>query len=166
MRGAVAVLLLLAGCAAQAPETFRDQDVPISSTSRFDAVSFSGDWHVVEAYPSRFFPSCTSQKFRFDLVPDGRFAGLCGEGAFLEAGVSVDPLGRLQIETSDLRSGPRKLWIFWLSEDLQTAAIGTPSGEMGWILNRSPDLRSDRLKAAREVLAFNGYKLSGLRALR
>jgi len=37
-----------------------------------------------------------------------------------------------------------------------------PSGRAGWILNRDPQIPSDRLAAAREILDFNGYDLSRL----
>jgi len=43
-----------------------------------------------------------------------------------------------------------------------TAVVGTPNGRAGWILNRTPEMRADRLEAARQVLAFNGYDLSRL----
>jgi apolipoprotein D and lipocalin family protein len=38
-----------------------------------------------------------------------------------------------------------------------------PSGRAGWILNRTPTLRADRLQAAKDILAFNGYDLSQLK---
>ncbi|NNL17124.1 MAG: hypothetical protein HKP37_00115, partial [Boseongicola sp.] len=44
----------------------------------------------------------------------------------------------------------------------RTAVVGTPAGRSGWILNREPTIPADRLKAARDILAFNGYDLSQL----
>lgn len=37
-----------------------------------------------------------------------------------------------------------------------------PPGTAGWILNRDPAIPPDRLAAAREMLDFNGYDLTGL----
>ena len=44
----------------------------------------------------------------------------------------------------------------------QIAVVGVPSGRAGWILNRTPEIRADRLQAARQVLEFNGYDLTKL----
>lgn len=164
MKWLLPFFLLLAACATPQPG-YRDQSAAISSTARFDAVTFSGEWSVIAAYPSQYFPDCTVQSFRFDLTTANRFQGICAgsKTPYIEAEIATDPLGRLQILTSDLGRTDRALWVLWLSEDLQTAAIGTPSGEMGWVLNRGQGLRPDRFRAAREVLDFNGYDLSGLR---
>ena len=45
---------------------------------------------------------------------------------------------------------------------MRTLVIGTPSGEMGFILNRDGRLPADRLAAAREILEWNGYDLERL----
>ena len=53
-------------------------------------------------------------------------------------------------------------WVLWVDEGYRTAVVGVPSGRAGWILNRDPEIPPDRLKAARDVLEFNGYDLSRL----
>jgi apolipoprotein D and lipocalin family protein len=54
------------------------------------------------------------------------------------------------------------LWILWVDADYRVAAVGTPSGAFGRILSRDPQPRPDLLRAAREVLEFNGYDVSRL----
>ena len=54
------------------------------------------------------------------------------------------------------------LWVLWVDEGYRTAVLGQPDGRAGWILARTPEIPADRLAAAREVLAFNGYDLSRL----
>lgn len=76
------------------------------------------------------------------------------EGAVL----TIAPHGRLQAD--DL-----PVWVLWVAEDHGTAVIGTPSGAFGRILNRGASIRPDRLNAAREVLAFNGYDLARLQSV-
>ena len=44
----------------------------------------------------------------------------------------------------------------------RTSVIGSPDGRVGWVLDRSRDIPRDRLAAAREILAFNGYDLTRL----
>lgn len=48
-------------------------------------------------------------------------------------------------------------WVLWVDADYRTAAIGTPSGSFGWIIDRKRTGGADRLKAAADMLAFNGY---------
>ncbi|MFN6978455.1 MAG: lipocalin, partial [Gemmobacter sp.] len=53
-------------------------------------------------------------------------------------------------------------WVLWLDADARTAVIGTPGGSFGLILDRGA-IPADRLAAARDVLAWNGYDLGRLR---
>jgi apolipoprotein D and lipocalin family protein len=54
-------------------------------------------------------------------------------------------------------------WVLWADVGYRTLAIGTPSGRFGFILNRGGDLPADRMRAAREVLEWNGYGIGRLR---
>lgn len=56
----------------------------------------------------------------------------------------------------------RTLWVLWVDDGFRTAAVGTPDGRWGWILDRSTSGGADRIAAAREVLDFNGYDLTHL----
>ncbi|WP_299830773.1 lipocalin family protein [uncultured Roseobacter sp.] len=157
-------LALIAACAPTPEPGFRDASVPITATTRFTPERFAGDWHVVAAYPSAFLPGCVDQRWQAETTePAPRLAVFCGAGpAAYDAPMAVDPRGVMQLQSADLDTTPRALWVMWMDEDAQTAVIGTPSGEMGWILNRTRGLRADRLKAAREIMAFNGYDISRL----
>ncbi|MEM9636404.1 MAG: lipocalin family protein [Pseudomonadota bacterium] len=157
-------LALIAGCAPAPDSGFRDPSVPITATTRFTPEGFAGSWHVVAAYPTDVFPGCVDQRWQAETAQQTpRLAVFCGTGAAAyDAPMRVDPRGVMQLQSSDLDSAPRALWVMWMDEDAQTAVIGTPSGEMGWILNRTRGLREDRLKAAREIMAFNGYDISRL----
>ena len=53
-------------------------------------------------------------------------------------------------------------WVLWVDEEYRTAVIGTPSGAFGAVINRTASIKPDRLRAAREVLDFNGYDVSRL----
>ncbi|MEZ5912411.1 MAG: hypothetical protein R3D84_09475 [Paracoccaceae bacterium] len=55
-------------------------------------------------------------------------------------------------------------WVLWLDSGARTLVVGTPSGDFGAILDREgAAIPPDRMQAAREVLAFNGYDLTRLR---
>ncbi|MCP5036327.1 MAG: hypothetical protein GY945_01870 [Rhodobacteraceae bacterium] len=53
-------------------------------------------------------------------------------------------------------------WVLWVDEDYRTAAIGTPSGTFGWIIDRERSGGEDRIVAAREVLEWLGYDMNRL----
>ncbi|WP_299679008.1 lipocalin family protein [uncultured Roseobacter sp.] len=152
---------------APAPETgFRDSSVPIAATTRFSPEAFSGTWQVIEAYPTPLFPGCGDQRWEARLADAApQLVVRCGAQVRAATPVEVDPRGRLQLVSPDLDLPDRALWVLWMDEDARTAVIGTPSGEMGWILNRSADLRADRRVAAREIMAFNGYDITGLQEI-
>jgi len=57
----------------------------------------------------------------------------------------------------------REHWVMWVDQTYRTAVIGTPDGSFGMILNRDSNIPADRMKAAREILDWNGYDLSQLR---
>ncbi|WP_300029045.1 lipocalin family protein [uncultured Roseobacter sp.] len=154
---------LLAGCATAPAPGFRDAGVPITATTRFTPVAFSGRWHVIEAYPSALFPGCAGQTWEAATAEaPARLTVRCGAAVALDVPLAVNPRGVLQAGSSDLNRADRALWVMWMDEDARTAVIGTPGGEMGWIVNRTPDLRGDRLAAAREIMDFNGYNLAAL----
>lgn len=157
-----AALALLAACASAPERDFRDQSVPITATTRFTPQAFDGTWHVIAAYPNGFFPGCPAQSWQAETASDTpRLAVFCGAGrAAFDAPLEVDPRGVMQVQSADLDRAPRALWVMWMAEDRRTAVIGTPGGEMGWIVNRTPNLRPDRLTAARAIMAFNGYDIA------
>jgi apolipoprotein D and lipocalin family protein len=162
-------LVTLAACEPQpafVPEGFRDTNVAITSSTRFDPKRFSGAWKVVESINPSGFPCQTA--FRLNLEDDRpgyscTFPpspdGIDWELKYFELEVSA--FGRLKYIYEQDFNDP--IWVIWVDEDHRTAVLGTPSGRFGMIINRTKTLRSDRLKAAREILAFNGYDVTQLR---
>ncbi|GFE50327.1 hypothetical protein So717_20800 [Roseobacter cerasinus] len=156
-------LFLLAACASESVPGFRDTSVPITATTRFSPQSFSGRWQVIAAYPSALFPSCAGQQWFADLDAEpAQLTVRCGSSGVYEVPVAVDARGVLQLESAELNRPARAFWVMWMDEEARTAVVGTPGGELGWILNRDRALRPDRLEAAREIMAFNGYDVTRL----
>lgn len=158
------VFAVLAGCAAKAPNpavAFRNQSVEIYSNAVLDNQRLAGRWVQVAEFATVDAADC-----RFggaDILDSGTAlsinAQLCLDG------VSTAFSGPL-ILAGPGRFAPKKgapWWVLWADVGYRTLVIGTPSGRFGFILNRDGDLPSDRLRAAREVLAWNGYNLARLR---
>ncbi len=156
------LLAALGGCTG-APDSGgrRDQEVRISSAALFDPGRFAGRWHVLESHT----PGCAGavQDWRATGPAAYALTGVDCTGAApttLSGRATVTgPGGRI---TPDSGFGRDPVFVLWVDQDYRVAALGTPSGRWGMIVSRSPDGRADLLRAAREVLAFNGYDLTRL----
>lgn len=163
---AVSVTALVA-CTAPPPQTgYRDQSTLIAATTRFDVQRFWGEWQVRAAFPN------DADLREVALLPDQR-GGLVwqvqrercvNERCVLEQSdtpVRETGTGRLML----LDGSQREIWVLWVDADFRTAALGTPDGTFGMIVDRRTRGGQDRLAAAREVLDFNGYNLNQLQGV-
>ena len=131
----------------------------ISSAAAFDPLRFQGRWYEVAGFHSG---KCAVGAVTFAKqvgpvmnVTEGPCEGV--KPRQYQAAIS----GPGRLSPSD---GSAPLWVLWVDEGYRTAVIGTPSGSFGYVLNRTRDIPADRVKAAREVLDFNGYDTAKLRA--
>ncbi len=168
-RLALAALLLLAACGP----VYRDTSAPLQTVERLDTERYAGRWYEVASFPVSFQRGCTATTADYDLRPDGKIGvvNTCRRG---------DPDGPVsQIEGTAEVVGPGQLrvrlgripfagdyWVLWVAEDYRTAVVGTPRGRAGWVLHRDPGIPADRLAAARDVLAANGYDVTQLQRTR
>ncbi|MFT4151745.1 MAG: lipocalin family protein [Paracoccaceae bacterium] len=158
--------LVLAACAAKAPpvQGYRKAGTQIYSIAAFDPARLPGQWAEVTSFApedARCRPGgITISTAASGLVAQG---GLCRAGG--EAGISgaVRPVGPGRLAVA---GEAEPWWVVWVDTDYRTLVIGTPSGRFGHILNRGGALPADRMKAAREILDWNGYDLGRLRVLR
>lgn len=157
-------LLLLAGCAfAPALPTasaLRDTGRPMFSAALFDPSRLPGVWVQVADFAAPGAAACPPG--RIEIGADGRVAGqLCLNGRAVPVAGRAGPVGpgRVAIGTAE------PWWIVWVDEGYRTLAIGTPSGAFGFVLDREGGVE-DRLRAAAEILDFNGYDRRLLRRLR
>jgi apolipoprotein D and lipocalin family protein len=157
-------LMLLAGCAAKTPGPvvgFRNPATPVYSNAVLENEKLVGRWVQVAEFAATDAPAC-----RMGGADIGSTAkGLTINANLCLGGVQTRFVGPLAA------SGPGRFtppqgevwWVLWADVGYRTLVIGTPSGRFGFILNRGGDLPADRLRAAREVLDWNGYNLARLR---
>ncbi|SLN66509.1 Lipocalin-like domain protein [Roseovarius albus] len=159
-------LSLMAACGDDATG-FRDANVPLGVTTRGTTADVSGEWFVRATTPGN------EDLQRVNILPERQgipavelVRRTCeSNGDCEEVGEiwRAKPLGqhrwRIQSPQGD---AARELWVVWVDEGFRTAAIGTPDGSYGWILDRAPTGGSDRVTAAQEILAFNGYDAAQL----
>jgi apolipoprotein D and lipocalin family protein len=169
--------LCLASCAAPLPdepigglfEVYRDTDVQIASKALFEPQKYLGDWYEVARFPVPFERGCAGVTAEYGQDPDGRLTVLntCRNldgttKSTIRGFAEVVGPGRLKVSFPTLPFGASDYWVLWTDDAYRTAVVGAPDGRSGWILNREPTIPADRLRAAREVLDFNGYDLTRL----
>jgi apolipoprotein D and lipocalin family protein len=155
-------LLLLAGCAATTPaEGFRYPGKQIYSNAVLENARLAGRWVQVAEFATADAAQCKLGGAELTQTPTGLTlaARLCLNGT------STSFSGPLRASGPGRFSPPKgePWWVVWADVGYRTLVIGTPSGRFGFILNRDGGLPEDRLRAAREVLEWNGYNLAMLR---
>lgn len=141
---ALCLVLAMAGCAAAPPTTdlpLRNPTARVASQADAALGRLSGDWHVIEGAGLR-----PGTRLRFgarEAVIGGRVMPVTDDGQ-----------GRLTLD-----GGP--VWVYWIDADNRTAALGDPDGRRVWIMDRT-GTPGERLRAAREILAWYGYDLARL----
>ncbi|WP_371169092.1 lipocalin family protein [Aliiroseovarius sp. 2305UL8-7] len=142
-------------------EFHRNKTRSLSSTTRFEPARFAGRWVIRGefVYPGEK-PSYGAVNF---TEAGGKITALdvYGPSGLLERYPAKQPTpGRIVVGAAPFDT---QYWVLWVDADYRTAAIGTPSGSFGWIIDRSKSGGADRIKAAGDVLGFNGYNLSRLK---
>lgn len=167
MRALFVFVFLLSGCGVL--EVYRDTEVPISSKAVFEPERYTGVWHEVARFPVPFEAGCVGVTAEYGLRDDGLLSvlNICrdadgNEKSRIDGTAEIVGPARLKVRFASVPFVAADYWVLWTDEDYRTAVVGAPNGRSGWILNRTPDIRADRLAAARDVLAFNGYDLSRL----
>jgi apolipoprotein D and lipocalin family protein len=168
---AIVIAAALAAC-GRGPTggAFRDTAVPIYSNAVFQPARLAGEWVQVADFTQTATRACRPGAVEFAPAVAGTVgltAQLCLSGTRQDyTGVAaIAGPGRLALRGADKASLGQTWWVLWVDDGYRTMAIGTPSGDFGFILNRTATLPADRLAAARDVLDWNGYDLRHLTLL-
>ena len=141
--------LALAGCmAAPEPKGARDPKVPIASQVDVTAARLKGDWVVRASWTE------TAK------VGERITLRLGGGGALWLGNIALKPQGQGRFGGA---GGVPEWWVLWLDHDNRTAAIGTPGGEFGWIMDRAPKGGADRIRAAKQIMQWSGYDMARMK---
>ncbi|WP_267166953.1 lipocalin family protein [Sulfitobacter sp. F26169L] len=169
-----AAVMALGACAATPPTaaygpSYRNPDALIGVTSRYNAQKFAGVWYI----RAGFDPALGRMAFRMidthkgQVMRLGAFvcdpAGVCGD---FSEDLPVTRLGKGQFRARMPDGQDRDFWVLWVDEGFRTAVLGNKQGNFGWIVDRSTKGGVDRIKAATEILDFNGYDISKLKVVK
>ena len=166
-------LMGLMGCLttpeAPAPTlpVFRAMSAPIASQTDVTAARMAGEWVIRQTFSGPTGP----RALRFMLSDKGdlffsEVSGFCDNDicAETETLYLMEPVGpgRWKTQSPSGTLPDEDLWVMWMDFDSRTAAIGNPSGEFGWIMDKNPTGGGDRITAARDIMEWFGYDLSRL----
>lgn len=155
-------LIFLAACSGNAPAgVFRPASAPIYSSAVLDISRLAGRWQQVADFAAADAATCQPGGAGIDQEANGLkiTARLCLAGKSTRVAGRLRPIGPGRFAVA----GQQPWWVLWADTDYRTLVIGTPSGAFGFVLNRGGLLPEDRLRSAREVLAWNRYDLALLR---
>jgi apolipoprotein D and lipocalin family protein len=153
------VLLALGACVSPAPApqgSFRAASAPIWSSAQLDPARLTGEWRQIAGFgaPAGCRPGGVTISGSGALTAAFR---LCASGREWKGGGRMTATGAGRF---DLAGQP--WWVLWADADYRTLVIGTPDGSFGFVLDRSARAAPDRLRAAREILDWNGYDTTRL----
>lgn len=153
---ALILVFILSGCATTSLN--RDRAVPMSSIAAFDPTRVTGRWHMFALFPET---GCAPRVIEYSQNSDGTLgvSTHCSDGRVVRGTARISGPGRI---TVTLNGVSVEHWVLWVDEGYRTLVLGTPSGEIGWVLDRAQSIPPDRFRAAQEVLDWNGYDLSKL----
>jgi len=143
---------------------YRDVAKPIYSNAQLDPQRLVGRWVQVAAFGPEA-SACKPGGVDITKAATGLKVvyRLCQSGSDIRGAGPMQPVGPGRFA---VQNQPVPWWVLWADVDDRTLVIGTPSGQLGFILNRDGALPADRLAAAREILDWNGYDLARLQVFR
>ncbi|MEQ8292255.1 MAG: lipocalin family protein [Roseovarius sp.] len=155
---AAALAVTLASCGGPGGDKsgLRDPDARISSQVNVTAPRLAGDWHIRAGWPGT--PDLSGP---LRLAPTGQTLTLTASATDGPVRATLTPLGQGRFRADNTQAfGDSPLWVLWMEADDRTAAIGTPDGRFGWIMDRAPTGGANRITAAKEIMEWMGYDLS------
>lgn len=168
-----ALLFLMSGCGLFGNRDpghevvfFRDVDVDLASTTRFNAKAFSGFWNIRSEF-ARAGDLRSRAGVDFQIGPNGEIVQIALHGpkrrgrfgAIAHYEVEQSAPGRFVFGAPPYTT---EYWILWVDANYRTAVIGTPSGTFGWIIDRNRTDGEDRIAAGKEILEWMGYDMNYL----
>ena len=170
---AASILGFVAACTPEPPvltpvEVFRNPAAQIASQTNVTADRMAGDWAIRQRFAAQTSPlsgmllsTLPNGALQLSIITGQCLEDVCVEEETLVLFASTGP-GRWTPVDPPAGLIDDELWVMWMDFDDRTAAIGTPSGEFGWIMDKNLTGGADRIIAARDIMDWFGYDLARL----
>ena len=170
---ATLILVIVAGC-TQEPvvvvpaAVYRDQSAQIASQTNVSADRMVGEWAIRQRFAVSRTPTgamslaaLPNGGLQLSILNENCRDDVCADEEVLILLDQTGP-GRWTPRGPQSALPAEELWVMWMDFDTRTAAIGTPSGEFGWIMDKNPTGGRDRITAARDIMDWFGYNMQRL----
>ncbi|MDE0967800.1 MAG: hypothetical protein OSA51_00140 [Octadecabacter sp.] len=169
----VLILMQLVACAQAQPiplqrAVFRDLSAQIASQTNVTADRLAGNWVVRQRFANQPGPvgGVTFSTLPNDALQMAQTHQTCDLNVcvIVHTQVLLKPmgLGRWMPLNSPMTFPSQQIWVMWMDFESRTAAIGSPSGQFGWIMDKNPTGGDDRIIAARDIMDWFGYDVANL----
>ena len=152
----------------QPVEVFRDTAAQIASQADVTAARMAGDWAIRQRFAAPRTPllgltlaALPNEALQMSVLGGDCIDDVCIEIEILVLLEKTGP-GRWTARDPQEHLPDGELWVMWMEFDSRTAAIGTPSGEFGWIMDKNIAGGGDRITAARDIMDWFGYDVPRL----
>jgi apolipoprotein D and lipocalin family protein len=135
--------LALLGCASDPP----------LEVARVDLAAFQGPWYEIAKLPRATEASCTGTTASYRLKSDTEL------DVVNECHDDPDVPGKLSLDFGGFYGD---YWIIEVDPDYRRAAVGHPSRDYLWILDRLPSMPEEELAAITERMRQKGFDVSRL----
>ena len=165
---AVAVVSVLAGCAAAPPDGLQ----PVALVPHVDLQRYMGDWYVIASIPTIFEREAFNAKESYRLDTDGSIPThfSFNKGAADGTPKHYDSRAFVQDGTNNAVWGEQYIWpikadyrISWLSPDYSEVVVTRQKRDNVWIMARTPTIPDADLARMTEFVRGQGYDVAKLR---
>jgi lipocalin len=145
----------------------RDLTVPMEAITGYESARLVGQWFEVAQTPSFLEQDCHGTTAEVTARDDSRLTlkiachkfNLSGpilllEGVMAETDPAIFEVRFVKL----LELGNLQLVVLWQADDNSMVAIGSPTGQIGWIWSKSAHPDAAVLKQAKAALVGAGYK--------
>lgn len=144
--------------------SLRNPAAQIASQANVSAQRMEGVWAIRQRFDGQAGPE---RAMELAAMPDGALQLVQRQVTGEDIRIRLEPRGPGRWAPAGAQTSlPEvELWVMWMDFDDRTAAIGTPGGQFGWIMDKATSGGADRIVAAREIMDWFGYDVSRLQVV-
>lgn len=123
---------------------------------------YLGVWNEVARFPVFYQRGCVDSQAIYERIDQENLSitNKCtrnGKTTTISGRAINNGIGKFQVSISRFLPFKAEYWVLWVDDRYQTAVVGVPTGNRGWILSRSKKLTAAHRETVLRVLTQNGY---------
>lgn len=147
----------------------------MQAIAALNTTRYLGTWYEIARLPNAGERNCTGVTAEYTLRPDGKIGvrNTCFKGSRQGRKVAVSLIGqaiegsgnaKFDVGFSPWRkaTGAGNYWVLYVSQDYQTALVGSPSGRFLWLLARTARIDPAARSRLNEQATAQGFDVMRL----